>query len=584
MNNEKKNGIDLLRMIACIGIVLMHIRYNISYAIPGDLFIWMVNSFDDFVYLFMAISSFGLCCGYYNAFLDGSINWDNFYRRRFSKILPFFIVMIMLDLCMSFSVDSLMQALVESTLFHGFIPMEFTVIGVGWFLGIIFIFYMSFPFFCVLLKNKKIGWIAFLIALGLNLICQYYFDISRRNFAFSFCYFLIGGLIFLYKDKIEQTKWWHLIIIIILSVVLYYINANTITRALLTASILAFGVSLNIRPLKPVSFISSISLEIYLCHMVVFRALERINCFKVFGGGIEQYFITCIVVFSVACAMSVIIKLVIEKLFKFIKKWDLLIVFFALIILFCGCWCGYQATKNEKNQSLQMQEMNTSISQSSDESVLSGEDIESPNDEYNYLAIGNSITLHGIENIWWNEIGMAASDEEHDYFHLVLKYLEENYDYVKGTPYNFVEWETESRDRDKTLNSLDYYLSPELDLVTIQLGENVRNLTTYQEDYVSLINYVKEKAPKARILVIEDFWSDDYSTELEKNVAEKTGVEFVSLEGITNNKEYFCGLNTIVYDKDGGEHIVEEEAVANHPGDKGMAAIASNIIEKLKNK
>lgn len=321
MNNEKKNAIDWLRMIACIGIVSMHVRFNISYGNPGDLFVKIVDSFTDYVFLFMAISSFGLCCGYYQKIVDGSINWEYFYKRRFAKILPFFITMILLDLCMSFSLDSLMQALVESTLFHGFIPAEFTVIGVGWFLGVIFIFYLSFPFFCVLIKNKKTGWLAFIIALGLNLICQYHFHLSRSNFAYSFCFFLIGGLIFLYKDRIERLRWWYFIVIIIPAIVLYYLNMNTITRALLTAAILALAVSLNIRPFKPVSFISSISMEIYLCHMVIYRALERVNFTKVLGGGLVQYMITCLVVFIGASVMSVFVDFVLDKLFGFIKKW-----------------------------------------------------------------------------------------------------------------------------------------------------------------------------------------------------------------------------------------------------------------------
>lgn len=266
-----------------------------------------------------------------------------------------------------------------------------------------------------------------------------------------------------------------------------------------------------------------------------------------------------------------------------------IIVVLAVVFISCGGYCGYRFIKYEKNQSLQMQEMNSSMSELPEEAaMLSEEENEWQNDEYNYLAIGNSITLHGIENIWWNEIGMAATDEEHDYFHLVLKYLKENNDSVKGVPYNFCEWETYNGDRDETLEYLDQYLSSELDLVTIQLGENaqlgeeVRNLEAYQKDYVSLINYVKEKAPNARILVIDDFWSDGLRNERKKNAAEETGVEFVSLEGITNNQEYYCGLNTIVYDKDGGEHIVEHDGVANHPGDKGMAAIASRVIEVLK--
>lgn len=320
MNKEKKNAIDWLRMIACMGIILMHVRFNMAYDAPGKLFVRVIDSFTDFVFLFMAVSSFGLCCGYYQRFTDGSIDWENFYKRRFAKILPFFITMLLLDLCMGFSFDSLMQALVESTLFHGFIPIEFTVIGVGWFLGLIFIFYLSFPFFCVLLKNKKTGWFAFIIALGLSLICTYHFRQSRSSFAVTFCFFLIGGLVFLYKDRIEKMSWLHLLIILILSIVLYYLKTSILTQVLLTASILAFAVSLNIRPFKPVSFISSISMEIYLCHMVVFRALERMNFPKVFGSGIAQYLITCIVVFIGASAMSVFVNIVLEKLFEFIKK------------------------------------------------------------------------------------------------------------------------------------------------------------------------------------------------------------------------------------------------------------------------
>lgn len=38
---------------------------------------------------------------------------------------------------------------------------------------------------------------------------------------------------------------------------------------------------------------------------------------------------------------------------------------------------------------------------------------------FNYLAIGNSITCHGITDFWWNEAGMAATTKEKDFVHLV---------------------------------------------------------------------------------------------------------------------------------------------------------------------
>ena len=98
---------------------------------------------------------------------------------------------------------------------------------------------------------------------------------------------------------------------------------------------------------------------------------------------------------------------------------------------------------------------------------------------------------------------------------------------------------------------------------------------------MSLINYIKEKSPNARIIVIGDFGLVSNREEYKKNAVERTGVEYVSLEGIAGNPEYFCGMGAIVYDKDGVEHVVEHSGVARHPSDKGMEAIAERIIEVL---
>lgn len=45
---------------------------------------------------------------------------------------------------------------------------------------------------------------------------------------------------------------------------------------------------------------------------------------------------------------------------------------------------------------------------------------------YDYLAIGNSITLHSECDFWWNECGMAATNKDNDYVHIVSKELSEN--------------------------------------------------------------------------------------------------------------------------------------------------------------
>ena len=59
------------------------------------------------------------------------------------------------------------------------------------------------------------------------------------------------------------------------------------------------------------------------------------------------------------------------------------------------------------------------------------------------------------------------------------------------------------------------------------------------------------------------------------------GIEYLSLEGINDDKAYQCGLGTAVLDGEGKPHIVEHEGVAAHPGDLGMEAIANRILEAL---
>ncbi len=207
--------------------------------------------------------------------------------------------------------------------------------------------------------------------------------------------------------------------------------------------------------------------------------------------------------------------------------------------------------------------------------------VEWPEGCYNYLAVGNSITLHEITSFWWDVRGMAASETEKDYFHLVSSGLEKRFGKVFAVPYNFATWEVQAHDRDETLVSLDKYLSPKIDLITVQLAENASNLDTYGQDFVSFLNYLKTYCPNARILVVGDFWIYKDRDLLKEQACRECGIEYLSLEGINDDKAYQCGLGTAVLDGEGKPHIVEHEGVAAHPGDLGMEAIANRILEAL---
>ena len=90
MAKNRYGGIDGLRTIAAIGIVMMHVRSNINYEISGYIYNTIIPSFTNFVFLFMTISAFGMCCGYYEKMINNRVVFSDFYGKHFKKILPFF--------------------------------------------------------------------------------------------------------------------------------------------------------------------------------------------------------------------------------------------------------------------------------------------------------------------------------------------------------------------------------------------------------------------------------------------------------------------------------------------------------------
>ena len=198
-----------------------------------------------------------------------------------------------------------------------------------------------------------------------------------------------------------------------------------------------------------------------------------------------------------------------------------------------------------------------------------------------YLAIGNSLTLHGKCDYWWNEVGMAATCAEKDYFHRVLRYLEETCGAAEGRAYNFAAWETQHEDRAARLPDLDALLAEGPDLITLQLGENARELATWEADFTRLIRYIQRGAPGAKLLVLGDFWAEAGRDEGKARAAAACGVPFLPLGEIKENAAYQCGLGTAVLGDDGTPHTVEHPGVAKHPGDRGMEAIAARILRTM---
>ena len=202
---------------------------------------------------------------------------------------------------------------------------------------------------------------------------------------------------------------------------------------------------------------------------------------------------------------------------------------------------------------------------------------------FKYLAIGNSFTIHPVNELWWGNYGMAATCRENDYVHQFESQIKPYYNYVETEAVYYRDWEWSAGGaRTVMLPFLDGYLKPDLDLVTIFLGENIEDTSNLDYDFQNLINYIRYKSPEAKIIMIGMFWQDQdrYLTieQIKRNVSEANQIPFVDLSEIANNDSYRAGMKTLVSGDDGAMHAIDDWAVAAHMNDSAMKYLADKLF------
>ena len=314
---KKYRNIDALRSFGCLAIIAWHVKANTNFnggggGVPTER---IIPSFDYLVYIFMIISGFGMCNGYYQKLKDGNYDLNKFYSRRYKKTVPFFSILIIVNCILEFNRENIFEGLMEITMLFGFLPNNsLSVIGVAWTLGAIFAFYIIFPFVVFLLNDKRKGIIFLIVTLGITYMCQSYFMTEkfvtsnftmRHSFLFCLPYFLSGGLIYLYRNELSATVNLHKRAVLLGCVILavgYLLSPDEIggfdmivpkTLILYSAMVCAvLGEQNKWLSNRFTKFISEISMEMYLAHMVVFRVVEKLHIEKVCDDAILRYVIT----------------------------------------------------------------------------------------------------------------------------------------------------------------------------------------------------------------------------------------------------------------------------------------------------
>lgn len=215
-----------------------------------------------------------------------------------------------------------------------------------------------------------------------------------------------------------------------------------------------------------------------------------------------------------------------------------------------------------------------------------------PGSGYDYLAIGNSITMHPRQSYWPDAMGMGATLPQNDYYHLVSASLAAACA-AQGRAYNsaafnYAIWEINYGKRAEVLYLLDPYLSAELELVTIQLGENaIPDPNGFAADFPALIQYIRTKAPNAKIVLIGNFWNNTVEETVKRQCAQAYGLSYADLSAVsvdpyitTVSSPYTFG-NELAYDANGVGHHCSKDAVAQHPNNKGMQYIAQCVLQAI---
>lgn len=329
---------------------MMHVLANIGIK-PTES--WLTTNIigytGNFVLLFMMVSAFSISCGYYTRFKEGSISLNSFYKKRYMRVLPFFALLVAVDVIMTFAKSGfamtqemtaeLYEAYADLTLAFGLMPdADISVVGVGWFLGVIFLFYMLYPFFTFLIHSKRRAWLAFAVAVGLYFVGKNYFQATKgisfgsANILYCAPYFIAGGIVYLYRKtlaEIFRNRIFRNIfgfITIVYTMQFFFIpeyRIELVSGLTLYALWLLYAVaeSCSLRKWtllnnRATAFLSGVSMEVYLCHMMFFRVVSMLHMERLIGNRDLQYWTVCICVLAMAVTFSVVWKKVERKIIK----------------------------------------------------------------------------------------------------------------------------------------------------------------------------------------------------------------------------------------------------------------------------
>lgn len=189
------------------------------------------------------------------------------------------------------------------------------------------------------------------------------------------------------------------------------------------------------------------------------------------------------------------------------------------------------------------------------------------------MFVGNSITLHGMRpKIGWHHCwGMAATLEEKDYVHCLMKYIQD-----KDAAFcicQVSEWERQYQTGGKILEAFEQARRFEADIIIMRCVENCPKTEfkpeIFKTELGKLLHYL-DGSGSAKFILTTGFWRHPGDDAI-REIAREKAWPLVELGDLGED------------DRMKAIGLFEHEGVANHPGDLGMETIAKRIYDALKN-
>lgn len=196
------------------------------------------------------------------------------------------------------------------------------------------------------------------------------------------------------------------------------------------------------------------------------------------------------------------------------------------------------------------------------------------------FVYGNSLT------VGFDGFGMATSKEANDWVHLVAAKVRETNSDFSFSVMDGRDWEssTTSADRLSVLNNkVAAQLPSDADLVIIQLGDNINTpekLSSYADDAKTMVTWFRQKLPKARIVWVAQWFSDQLIPIAEAACNER-GALLCDISKYDRDPQYKSAVGNVWTDREGVQHTIDNPGVALHPGDLGMQMIANTVLNTL---